>query len=304
MDKQSTITVFGGSGFLGKALLKVLLQKQYTVRVASRFCQKIAGFEEEIVAKRLEFANCDIKYQEAIDSVIGNSECVINLVGILFEKKKGDFYKIHTEGAKNIALAAKKKGVSKHIHISALGIDQAKTSSYAKTKLDGEIEVLKAFPEAIIIRPSIMFGEGDNFFNKFARMAKCSPILPLIGGGATKFQPVYVQDVANAIATILEGQYEGKIFELTGPEVYSFKELLEFILLTLNKKRILLPIPFMLAALIGKIGEIIPTPPLTADQVELLKYDNISTGAYLGFNELGIFPKNIAEIVPYYLMKR
>jgi NADH dehydrogenase len=298
------ITMFGGAGFLGRTLIKNLLHNNFQVQVVSRNCHNLQGLEEFVNLGLLKFILGDIRDPKKIEDMIGNSYAVTNLIGILFEKTSGEFFKIHGEIAKNIAQAASNLNVEKLIHISALGIDKAITSRYAKSKLTGETEVLRSFHNATIIRPSIIFGIEDNFFNQFARMAKYSLFLPLIGGGITKFQPVFVDDVAQAIVKILNcEQYGGKIFELTGPQIYNFKEIMEFILKTINKKRLLLPIPFKFASIIGKIKELLPKPLLTSDQVELLKYNNINSKNYLGFEDLGILPKNIEDIVPLYLNK-
>jgi NADH dehydrogenase len=231
-----------------------------------------------------------------------DSFAFINLVGLLFEKKQGDFNRIHVDALKNISLTANKLKISRLIHISSLGIENSVTSLYARTKLLGEQGLRKIFPSATIIRPSVIFGADDNFYNQFALMAKFSPFLPLIGGGKTKFQPVYVGDIAFSIIRILEDvSLNGKVFELAGDKIYDFKEILSYILKTIDKKRILLPISFSLARIIGFLAQILPKPPITPDQIELLKYDNILSGNYPGLKELGIFPLTVEEIAPKYL---
>ena len=305
MNNSKIITIFGGSGFLGKAIIRrLLLDRQFQLRIISRNCQNLTEFKQFIDSGLLHFIYGSVTSLEVIKNATMNSYAVINLVGILFETAPGDFAKIHKEAAKNIAQISKAMDVTKLIHISALGVEKATTCYYAKSKFAGETEVLKSFPDATIIRPSIVFGSEDNFFNQFARMARLSPFLPLIGNGVTKFQPVYVEDIANAVVNIIDSdQYNGQIFELVGPEIFSFKDLMKFILSNINKKRILLPIPFVFAAILGKLGQLLPKPFLTYDQVELLKYDNISSGNYLSFEKLGILPSKIEEIVPHYLNK-
>lgn len=304
MRDRKIITIFGGSGFIGINLIKQLLKNEYKIQIVSRTCENLPEFEEFIKNGFLTFIKGDLKDLNLIEKYVSDSWAFINLVGLLFEKRSGDFLTIHNKAAQKIALLANKIGVEKFIHISALGIDKALTSEYARTKLAGENLVLKEFPTATIIRPSIVFGSEDNIFNQFAQMAKFSPILPLIGGGATKFQPVYVQDVANTVIAILQSNdFAGKIFELTGPTIVSFKEILIFILKTIDKKRLLLNLPFFIAKIIGRLANLLPNPPLTADQVELLKYDNVNSNRYLGFEDITIDPRTIEEIVPEYLMK-
>lgn len=304
MNNNKLITIFGGTGFLGRVLLDKLLAHNYNIKIVSRTSKNLSIYKNEINNGRLKFIIGDIKNHLIIKEHIQDSFAVINLVGILFEKNKGDFSQIHTEAAKNIAKAATELDIKKIIHISALGVDKAITSLYAKSKFAGEVAILEKNPNATIIRPSIIFGNEDNFFNQFAQMAKFSPILPLIGNGITKFQPVFVENIADAIIKILESElYYGKIFELAGTEIVTFKEILNIILNIISKKRILFPIPFMLARIIGKLAQLLPTPIITEDQVELLKYDNITTNNYLTFNDLNIIPQTINEIVPDYLMK-
>ena len=297
------IAVIGGFGFIGKALLPKLLSKNYKVKIVSRSCHNLdQQFYQR--SNAVEFVSCDISDITSLSKVITGCYGVINLVGLLFEQRPGDFIKIHAEAAKHLAILVKQLKIEKLIHISALGIDRALTSKYAQTKLAGESALSQNFEQATIVRPSIVFGAEDNFFNQFARMAKLSPFLPLIGGGDTKFQPIYVNDLADALVKILDdNQFCGKTFELTGPQIITFKEIIKFILKTIDKKRVLLPIPFELAKILGKLANFLPTPPLTSDQVELLKYDNINSNNYLTLNDLNIVPNFVEEIVPPYLQK-
>lgn len=299
---DSIVTIFGGSGFIGRQVVYALAKEGYRIKVASRSAEdsmplKTAGAVGQIIP-----ISCDVLKPELVRQAVTNSHIVINLVGILYPKGRQTFQAMHVQAPEYITKAAKDAGVKRLIHMSSLGADRAKTSKYAVTKLFGEQKVKTIFPDVTILRPSVVFGENDNFFNLFARMAKISPFLPLIGGGRTLFQPVFVGDIASAIVEILKDDGSKKrIYELAGPDTLSFKEILQFILKHIDRKRILLPIPFWLAKLKAFFLEILPNPPLTRDQVELLKYDNVVTPKSLGFSDLGIAPKSINEIVPGYL---
>jgi NADH dehydrogenase len=301
-NNSKIITIFGGSGFLGREILRKLLKKSYIIQVVSRNPKLGEEFSNFISNGSLRIIKANIENLIAIEQNLVDSFAFINLVGLLFEKKPGDFNRIHVDALKNISLTANKLKISRLIHLSSLGVENSITSLYARTKLLGEQELRKIFPSATIIRPSIIFGAEDNFYNQFALMAKFSPFLPLIGGGKTKFQPVYVSDVASSIIKILEDvSLGGKVFELAGDKIYDFKEILSYILKVIGKKRILLPIRFSLAKIIGFVAGVLPKPPITPDQVELLKYDNILSGNYPGLKELGILPLTVEEIVPKYL---
>jgi NADH dehydrogenase len=292
------VTIFGGNGFLGKSIVSKLLQSDSLIKVVSR------ALPIETKHSRLTFIQDDVQNTNSLWRLVRGSTTVINLVGLLFETPRSTFQKVHINAASELANVAKQQGVKNFIHISALGVDKAVTSKYATTKYKGEQEVKKHFPEALILRPSIIFGSRDNFFNQFARLSKFLPFLPLIGGGKTKFQPVYVEDVADVVFHILvEKRIHSNIIELGGPEEYTFEEILKFILEILDRKRLLLPLPFMLAKILGRFVEVMPRPFLTADQVELLKYDNIiaSDTTHLGFKDFAITPQSIKSIVPMYL---
>jgi NADH dehydrogenase len=229
---------------------------------------------------------------------------VINLAGILFESGKQSFSTVQTTGAEKLAHMARAAGVEVFIQMSALGVEKASGSRYASSKLMGEKAVQTAFPTATILRPSIVFGEEDNFFNQFATIAGFSPVLPLIGGGTTKFQPVYVDDVAKAIEAALSNKnMRGKIYELGGPKIYSFKEILQFITTTIYKPRCLTTLPYGLANIVGFFNELLPRPMITRDQIKLLKQDNIVSANTLTFADIGITPQNVEAIVPHYLAR-
>ncbi|MBL6664557.1 MAG: complex I NDUFA9 subunit family protein [Rickettsiales bacterium] len=294
------ILIFGGSGFIGSDLTTLLLKEKNNVCIVCRDTDKAKKIFGE--NKNLEIKNIDIFNKEELEDLSKNYDVIINLIGKLFESKKGDFKKFHHDFPKLLTQTISK---SQHlIHISALGIENSSaTSLYAKTKLDGEKAIISNCKNYNIIKPSIVFGAKDNFFNQFANMAKISPFLPAIGGGKTKFAPVYVADLNQAILELINNpqRYQNQIFESYGPLVSSFKELLEFILKTTHKKRLLLPIPFFAAKIQAKFLNLLRIFLLTSDQVELLKYDNISQNNHnnidILINQLG----NYRKIAPTYL---
>lgn len=296
------ISVVGGSGFLGRYVVKHLAHAGYRVRVLCRKPHmaeylKPAGNVGQIVPDYLDLAK-----PETLKGKLDGSFAVVNLVGLLFESGKQNFTRIHAQGAEKLAQEASKAGVEAFVQISALGIDKAKHSAYARTKLEGEKAVLGAFEGATILRPSVVFGAEDNFFNMFARLSVFAPALPAIGGGKTKFQPVYVDDVAKAVCAVLESDdTAGKIYELGGPNVYTFKELLEYLGQITGRDRLLLPIPFSIAKLMGSLAQLMPSPMLTADQVRLLQTDNVVSEEALTLADLGISATTLESVVPEYL---
>ncbi|MEB3702153.1 Complex I NDUFA9 subunit family protein [Candidatus Bealeia paramacronuclearis] len=299
---MKTITVFGGSGFIGRYVIQNLAQAGYNIRVAVRFpvqanFLKVLGRVGQITP-----ICAPVNIPELVDHAIQKSDGIINLTGILFEKKNQTFEHVHVDGVRNIAKAAQKYEIQNVVHVSALGQGKNSTSQYARTKALGE-EVLRSHvKEAVILRPSVVFGPEDQFFNRFAEIACLSPFIPLIGGGHTKLQPIYVGDVAEAITRVL-GRYAsyGNTYEIGGPFTYTFRELMILMLKVIERERILLSLPYSLATLMGWFGQFLPTPPLTADQVELLKADNIVSGKYPTISDLGIDPKTVEAIIPSYL---
>jgi len=249
----------------------------------------------------------NVRHAESVEAAVRGADVVINLVGILFERGRQRFEAVQSYGAEQVALAASAHG-ARMVHVSAIGADEHSASGYARAKAEGEKAVIAARPDAVVVRPSIMFGPEDDFFNKLAAMARMLPALPLVGGGATKFQPVFVGDVAEAIARAVDGDAKpGTVYELGGAEVRTFKELMEFVLETIERRRFLIPIPFALAKLQATFLQFMPKPLLTPDQVELLKTDNIVSAASQTegrtLNGLGIEPTTMATIVPSYLWR-
>lgn len=304
--EQKLITIFGGSGFIGSYIVTELAKTGAIIQVVSRnpdagLFLKPAGPIGQIVLTK-----GNIRNEQSVREAVKGSHIVINTVGVLHETGKQRFPALHAQGPELLAKAAKEAGAERFIHFSALGIDKHTKSRYARSKSTGEKAVLAAFPTATILRPSIVFGAEDRFFNKFAAMGRLSPVLPLIGGGKTLFQPIYVGDIARATRMILDRPYtHTQIFELGGPRIYSFKQLMQLILAVIHKRRLLLPLPFALATLMGSVLEFMPSSPLTRDQVRLLKQDNIvnpAKGGILTLDDLGLEANSLEMILPSYLL--
>jgi NADH dehydrogenase len=295
-------TVFGASGFIGRYVVRRLAQAGWIVRacmrdpVAGAFLKPM-GNVGQIVPMRVDLAGSDA----ALAAAVHGADAVINLVGILAQNGKQTFKALQADGAARLAKAASAAGAASFVQVSAIGADASSKSEYARSKAAGEAGVRAAFPAATIIRPSIVIGAEDGFFNRFARMAAWSPALPLIGGGHTKFQPVYVADVAEAIVRAIDlPAAKGATFEAVGPRVYSFRELIEYMLATIGKHRGLIPVAWPIAELQGAVLGLLPGKLLTRDQVELLKSDNIGTGGP-GLEAFGIAPAALEAVAPLYL---
>lgn len=306
--EQRVVTIIGGTGFLGRYVVKVLAAAGYTLRVVSRNPNSALHLKTSGAVGQIVLVQGDITNPKSLEGKIEDSYAIVNLAGILFESGSQNFASVHTHGTEKLAQMAKAAGVKRFVHISALGVDKSSGSHYARSKALGEKAVLDAFPEATILRPSVVFGPEDNFINLFASLATISCALPLIGGGKTKFQPVYVGDVAQAVKNCLESTDSiGQTYELGGPEVITFKGILEFILKTLGIKRMLVNIPFNIAptAAFGAelLGKVVSPPLLTRDQVKLLKHDNIVSTSSLHFANLGIKPTALEVIAPEYLAR-
>ena len=306
-NSEKLITIFGGSGFLGRHLVRALAKRGYRIRVAVRRPELAGHLQPLGRVGQIHAVQANVRYARSVEAAARDADVVINLVGILFERGRQRFDAVQTFGAEAVALAAAAYG-ARMIHISALGADEASPAHYAQSKAVGEKAVLAAVPSAVIFRPSIMFGPEDDFFNRFAALARLSPVLPLIGGGHTRFQPVFVGDVASAIADAVDGKAQaGTIYELGGPEVRTFKQLMEFVLATIERRRLLVPLPFALARLQAQFLQFLPKPLLTPDQVEMLKRDNVVSdeaereGRTLG--AFGIAPTAMEAIVPSYLWR-
>ncbi|MFZ3006381.1 MAG: complex I NDUFA9 subunit family protein [Phenylobacterium sp.] len=305
---QDLVTVFGGSGFVGAQVVRALAKQGWRVRVAVR--QPHLAYKMRLLGDvgQIEVVQANIRNEASIRRAVEGAHAVVNAVGVLYETGRQKFQSIHTMGARNVAAVSKAAGVDTLVQISAIGADAESGSKYARTKAMGENAVREAFPGAVLIRPSVIFGPDDHFFNKFAEMAVISPALPLIGGGEGRLQPVFVGDVAKAVArAVTDPACAGQTYELGGPRAYSFRELMELLMAEIGRKRFLVPLPFAIAALIGKACEILAltpwTPPLTEDQVELLKSDNVVSGTLPGLAELGVEATAVEGIVPAYLYR-
>jgi uncharacterized protein YbjT (DUF2867 family) len=314
-NAETLITVFGGSGFLGRHVVRALAKRQYRIRVAVRR-PDLAGYLQPLGrVGQIHAVQANVRNRPSVAAAVRGSDVVINLVGILFESGRQRFDAVQSFGAEGVALAAAAHN-ARMVHVSAIGASEDSSAAYARAKRRGEELVLAATPEATIFRPSILFGPNDDFFNRFAGIARLSPFLPLVGGGHTRFQPVFAGDVAEAIAKAVDGATRpGAIYELGGPDVYTFRELMEFTLATIERRRLLLPLPFGVAKLQAAIFElvsrlplrILSKPLLTRDQVELLRYDNVVSDTArrdgLTLEGLGITPQSITAIVPTYLWR-
>lgn len=306
---QDLVTVFGGSGFVGSQIVRALARGGLRVRVAVR--RPGLGYKLRMLGDvgQIEVVQANIRVPSSVERALDGAQACINAVGVLYESGRQGFQSLQAMGAKTIAAACVQRGIDRFVQISAIGADAASASKYAQTKAAGEAAVRALIPSAIIIRPSIVFGPEDDFFNRFAAMASIAPALPLIGGGQTLFQPVFVGDVAAAtVAALGDASKAGQTFELGGPAVYSFRSLLELILRETGHKRLLVPVPWPVASLIGMAGDlqakILPMAPvLTSDQVILLKSDNIANPALPGLAALGIEPTAVEAIVPSYLYR-
>ena len=303
-NNQKIIAIFGAGGFLGKHLMRELTKLDYRVKVATRN-PYLKGYLKPLGSPgQIELFKTNIFDQESVKQVLKNCDLAINLVGILYETRKQKFNQIHSQFPHLLSNLCNELGTKNLIHVSALGVRERHTSQYMQSKLQGEKNIQDNFKPSVILRPSVVFGPSDKFFEKFASIAQFSPFLPLIGGGKTKFAPIYVGDVAKAIVKALElNNPEPKIYELGGPEDYSFKELMEILLAEIKKKRFLISIPWSFAKFQSYFLQMLPNPLLTPDQVELLKYSNVVSGDYPTLKDLGVSGTPIHSILPKYIYR-
>ncbi|MFL5297418.1 MAG: complex I NDUFA9 subunit family protein [Phenylobacterium sp.] len=311
---QNLVTVFGGSGFIGSQAVRQLAKAGWRIRVAVRnpnlaYAMRLAGDVGQI-----DLVQANVRVESSVRRALEGAHAAVNLVAVARETGRQGFQAVHVMGARNVAAAARAAGVERMVQVSALGADPGSASKYARTKAEGEAAVRDAYPDAVVVRPSVVFGPKDDFFNRFAGMAQISPVLPLVGGGTTRFQPVFVGDVAKALAaTVRDPAAAGQTYELGGPADFSFRQLMELLLSEIGKRRLLLPLPWPVAGLLawagdtanivpGLIGLSLPTP-ITGDQVKLLKTDNVVSGAYPGLAELGVTPTTLEAVLPSYLYR-
>jgi uncharacterized protein YbjT (DUF2867 family) len=310
MQGNNLVTVIGGSGFIGRHVVRSLARRGYRVRVACRR-PDLAGHVQPLgTPGQIVPVQVNVRYPESIAAACEGAVAVVNATstGALYESGTQTFEAINAFGAEACARAAKAARVPVFIHISAIGADANGASAYARSKADGEARAATAFPGAIIIRPSVVFGPEDKFFNQFAEMARFSPAIPLIGDGASKFQPVFVGDIAEGIARLIErGVADGKTYEFGGPEVATFRTIIDYILATVQRKRVLVNLPWGLAKGMGSVLGLLPKPQLTKDQVELLQTDNVvgadAIAAGRTLEGLGVTPRSYESIVPSYIYR-
>ena len=304
MQSNQQIAVFGAGGFLGRHLIRELTKLDYRVKIATRN-PFLKGYLRPLGNPgQIELIKTNIFNAEDVKQVLKNCDYAINLVGILYETRKQKFIQIHSHFPYLLSNLCNEIGIKNLIHVSALGVKEKHSSQYIQSKFQGEKNIQNIFKPSVILRPSLIFGPEDKFFNTFASYARIFPALPLIGGGKTKFAPIYCVDVGKAIVKALElKNTKPKIYELGGPENYSFRELIEILLGEIKKKRFLVNIPFNIAKFQSYFLQMLPNPILTMDQVELLKYDNIISGEHPTLKDLGIQGKTIHSILPEYIYR-
>ena len=302
--KQKIATIFGASGFIGRHLIRRLTKKDFQIIAATR-SPYLHGYLKPLGNPgQIDLEKVNLFDEERLRTLIKSSDVVINLVGILYETKKQKFEDIHAKFTDLLSKLCSELNIKKLVHISALGINETVSSQYMQSKLKGEKNIINNFDRSVILRPSFIFGPEDRFFNQFASLAEFFPVLPLIGGGLTYFQPIYVEDIAKSIVVVSEKEeINNSIYELGGPQTFTFKELMKILLKQIKKKRFLVPIPYSFAKFQAKILQLLPKPPLTTDQVEMLKYDNIVTNNYPKIKDLKINPKTIESVLPNYIWR-
>jgi NADH dehydrogenase len=306
-NAETLVTIYGGSGFLGRHVVRALAKRNYLIRVAVRRPDLAFHLQPLGRVGQIHAVQANLRHAPSVEAAARDAHMLINLVGLLFERGRQRFDAVHAYGAEQVALAASAHG-ARLVYVSAIGADEHSRAAYARSKAEAERLVLAALPQAVIMRPSVIFGPEDDFFNRFAALARMSPALPLIGGGATRFQPVFVGDVATAIANAVDGNVQGsRIYELGGPEVKTFEQLMRYVLATIERKRLLVPVPFFAAKIKAALLQYMPKPPLTPDQVELLRVDNVVSDAAKAegrtLQGLGIQPEPFEAIVPSYLWR-
>ena len=299
---KGCVTVFGGTGFLGRQIVKRLAADGMHVRVAVRRPERASFLEAFAPGGRIEAVAADVWKEATVTRAVEGSAAVVNTVGHYVEKRGASFDAVHGEGARHVAHQAFKAGVGRLVHISGIGADPASASPYVRARGIGEALVRDAFEGATILRPSVLFGPEDKFLNRLIRLVRLAPALALFGRGDTRLQPVFVSDVADASARVLaDSGTRGKTFELGGPRVYAYKELLELISREVGRKRLLVPVPFAVWEAAAAALSVLPSPPLTADVVTLMKRDNVIGAGALGLEDLGISPTAVEKVLPTYI---
>jgi uncharacterized protein YbjT (DUF2867 family) len=294
---REKVTVFGGTGFLGRRIVQHLHEADFSVRVASRHPERAAALFPD-VHLGFESTHADINDDGSVAAAVAGVIGVVNAVSLYMENGQLTFHTVHVEGAARVARLAREAGVARLVHVSGLGSDAKSTSPYIRSRGEGERVVREAFPTATLIRPSVMFGRGDAFVSPIATMLRRLPVFPLFGGGQTRLQPAHVEDVAEAIARVMQEPDSKMCYELGGPRVYTYRSLLEVIAQSLAKKSLLVPVPFDLWRVFAVAAELFPQPPITRDQVELMQIDNVVSLDLPGFAELQISPRSLEDVLP------
>ena len=298
---NKVITIFG-AGFIGKSLIFQLLQKGYVVKAVCRNPYLRGNLRSMANIGQLDIKYGDITKSDSIENYFESSDIIINLVGVLAENSKNKYQQAHVMGPSNIGKLSRKYNIKRLIHVSSIGADIKSNINYQRTKGEGELSLKENFNDVSIIRPSIVFGPDDGFFNVQAKLLKFSPVVPLFGGGKNKFQPIYINDLVSGIIRIFEdNSHKGKTFEFGGPDIMTMKEVYQFILRELKIKRLLIPAPIFTASIMAKFIQLLPNPIITSDLVKALEIDNIISGAFEEITSLGIEPKSPYSIVPTYL---
>ena len=302
---MATVVVFGGGGFLGRRLVDRLTAEGMTVRVAVRHPDPVRIELRSLGFERVTVVPADVREQASVAAAIEEADAVVNAVSAYIEKGGVTFEAVHVRGAENVAREAAAAGVARLVLVSGIGADSHSSSPYIRARGRGEQMVRQAFPGATIVRPGAMFGPGDALFGTVAELVRLLPVLPLIGGGHTRLQPIFVEDVAEAITSILSDPWTvGRTYELAGPKVYTLHELVNMTLQLMGKRRLLVPIPFAVAEVQARLFELLPRPPLTTAQVDLLKTDNVASGDLPGIQDLEIKPKTVEEVIPTFIGAR
>ncbi len=305
-DKR--VTIFGGSGFVGRHVVQVLARKGWRIRVAARRPDRAVHLQPLGTVGQIACVQANVRYRESVARALDGCDAAVNLIGILSERGRQRFSSIHVEGAQTIAEECRDRRITNVVHVSAITAAHNSPSVYGRSKRAGEERVLGAVPHAVVMRPSLIFGPDDDFFNRFAAMARLSPALPLIGGGKTRFQPIYAGDLALAIARALEGEARvGTIYEIGGDSVHSFRQLMQMMLHIIGRERVLLSIPFFLARPMASLVQFLPGSPLTPDQVASLEQDSVvspqAVDEYRTLADLDIVPRAMESILPEYLSR-
>ena len=299
---MTTVSVFGGTGFFGRRLVRRLAAEGETLRIAVRSPDRAQSVLRAADLDRVTVFRADVRDQASVAAAVAGVDAVVNAVSAYVEKPGVTFESVHEQGAKTLAQEAAAAGVARLVLVSGIGADPESRSPYIRARGRGELVVRQAFPSATIVRPSAMFGPGDALFGTLANIVRLLPVVPLIGGGRTRLQPVYAEDVAEAIVRMLADRgTAGQTYELAGPGVYTLRELVSFALRLIDKRRLLVPVPFAVAEIQARLFEFLPSPPLTTSQVDLLRVDNLASGALPGFRDLNIRPKAVEDIVPTYI---